>query len=186
MRHFVAASAVPRLAGGVVESARAALLIALAGVLERTLRRVARAGPRAVPLPAVAHPAEEELVPAVESAADHQPQRIHALPRSGRGGWTATAYYAKKGAATRALPRWVMPPEGPGWRRLRTLTPQRRRRERSTSTHRALATDLGAGPVANSALSGDGQQKTGRPRRGRPRSGTPAARFTSTRTRTAW
>ena len=98
-----------------VESARAALLIALAGVLERALPRVARAGPRAVPLPAVAHLAEEELVPTVESAADDHSQRIHALPRSGRGGWTVTACYAKKGAANRALPRSVIPPEGPGW-----------------------------------------------------------------------
>jgi hypothetical protein len=34
----------------------------------------------------------------------------------------------------------VIPPEGPGWPRLRTLTPQRRQRERSTSTHLAWAT----------------------------------------------
>jgi len=93
MRHYFTPHAtppVPRLAGGVAKAARAALLIAAAGVLERAVPRVARAGPRAVPLPAVAHPAEEELVPTVESAADDHSQRIHALPRSGRGGWTVT------------------------------------------------------------------------------------------------
>src|SRR5262249_52776806 len=59
-------------------------------------------------------PAQEELAATVRSAADDQPQRIHALPRSGRGGWTITKWRAKKRAASRALP-WCDPPEGPGW-----------------------------------------------------------------------
>jgi hypothetical protein len=105
MRHFLSAGAVARLAGRVVKPAPAALLIAAAGVVERAAPRVVRAGRRAVPLPAVAPTTEEELVPTVESAADNQPQRIHALPRSGRGGWTTTVQRAKKGAANRALPR---------------------------------------------------------------------------------
>ena len=43
--------------------------------------------------------------------------------------------------------------------RLRTLTPQRRRRDRSTSTPLIDATGPGTVPVANSALSDDRQQE---------------------------
>jgi hypothetical protein len=43
--------------------------------------------------------------------------------------------------------------------RLRTLTPQRRRRDRSTSTPLANATHLEREPVGNSALPRDGQHK---------------------------
>jgi len=48
MRHFLAASAVPGLAGGVVEPAGAAPLVPSARPLERDPPRVARAGARAV------------------------------------------------------------------------------------------------------------------------------------------
>jgi hypothetical protein len=105
MRHFFAASAVPGLAGCVVEPAGAALLIAPAGVLERGAPGVLSTRARAVPLPAVAHPAQIAELATLRSSADDQPQRIHALPRSGRGGWTTTRWCAKKGAANRALPR---------------------------------------------------------------------------------
>src|SRR5207249_11580663 len=72
--------------------------------LERDPPRVARAGARAVAVSAVADPAQEEELLAVRSDTDDQPQRIHALPRSGRGGWTSPRGCAKKGAANRALP----------------------------------------------------------------------------------
>ena len=104
MRHFLAASAVPGLAGGMPKSAGTALLIAAAGALERDPPRVPRTGARAVSVAAVADPAQEEKLPTVRSDADDQSQRIHALPRSGRGGWTTTRRCAKKGAANRALP----------------------------------------------------------------------------------
>ena len=116
MRHFLAAGAVdtvPRLAGRVAQPARAAVLIAAARVLKGGPPRAGRAGARAVPLPAVTPAAQVEELATVRSGADDQPQRIHALPRSGRGGWTATGSYAKKGAANRALPRGILP-EGPG------------------------------------------------------------------------
>jgi len=115
---------------------------------------MAGAGPRAVPLPAVTDPAQEEQLLAIRSGTDNQPQRVHALPRSGRGGWTITPRCAKKGAATRALPRCDAA-RGSGVTRLRTLTPQRRQRERSTSTRGVPATAFFGWPVANSALSGD-------------------------------
>jgi len=115
MRHFLAASAVPGLAGRVVEPAGTALLIEAAGPLQRDPTRMIRADARAVAVSAVADPAQEEELLAVRSDVNDQPQRIHALPRSGRGGWTTTRRCAKKGAADRALPRCV-PPEGPGCR----------------------------------------------------------------------
>jgi len=117
MRHYFALSApgaIPGLAGGMPKPAGAALLIAMARPLPRDPPRVARAGVRAVALSAVAEAAQEEELPAVRSDADDQPQRIHMLPRSGRGGWTTTGRCAKKGAAKVALPR-VISPEGPGW-----------------------------------------------------------------------
>ena len=104
MRHFLAARAVPGLAGGVVEPAGAALLIASAGVVKRGATGVRRTGPRAVPLTAVTPPAQIEERATVRSGTEDQPQRIHTLPRSGRGGWTTTDWYAKTGAANRALP----------------------------------------------------------------------------------
>ena len=111
MRHYLVLSApraVPRLAGGMAKPAGAALLIETPGPLERDPPRVARAGARAVPVPTVTDPAQEEQLVAFRSDADDQPQRIHALPRSGRGGWTITLRCAKNGAATRALPRCVL------------------------------------------------------------------------------
>ncbi len=155
MRHFLAAGAVPGLASGMVKPAGAAVLIAPASPLEGDPTRMARAGPRAVALSAVADPAQEEELLAGDSSADDQPQRIHALPRSGRGGWTTTTGCAKKGAATRALPRCDAA-RGSGVVRLRTLTPQRRRRDRSTSTPLASQRPRYE-PVANSALFGDRQ-----------------------------
>ena len=117
MRHYLALSApraVSRLTGSMAKPAGPALLIAPAGPLQRDPPRVARAGVRAVALSAVAEAAQEEELPAVRSNADDQPQRVHMLPRSGRGGWTTTGRCAKKGAAKVALPR-VISPEGPGW-----------------------------------------------------------------------
>jgi hypothetical protein len=117
MRHDFALSApraVPRLTGGMAKPAGAALLIATAGPLQRDPTRMARAGARAVAVSAVADPAQEEELLAVRSDADDQPQRVHALPRSGRGGWTTMKRCAKKGAASRALPCVILP-EGPGW-----------------------------------------------------------------------
>ncbi len=76
MRHYFAPSApgpVPRLAGRVAKPARAPLLIPAASLVERVAPCVTRAGPRAVPLPAVAGRAQEELLSTVESAADDPP-----------------------------------------------------------------------------------------------------------------
>jgi hypothetical protein len=87
----------------VPSNAGAAVLIATAGPLGGDPTRMARAGSRAVALSAVADPAPEEELLTGYSGADDQPQRIHASRRSGRGGWTTTTGYAKKGAATRAL-----------------------------------------------------------------------------------
>ncbi len=117
MRHYftlTAPGAVPGLAGGMVKAAGAAVLITPAGPLQRDPPRVVRAGVRAVALAAVADPAQEKELLTVGSHADDQPQRVHTLPRSGRGGWTTSSRYANKGAANRALPG-VMPPGGPGW-----------------------------------------------------------------------
>ena len=89
MRHYFALralGAIPGLAGGMQQPAGAPLLIALARPLQRDPPRVARAGVRAVALAAVADATQEEELPAVRSDADDQPQRIHRLPRSGRGG----------------------------------------------------------------------------------------------------
>src|SRR5262249_13433985 len=113
MRHFLPA-AVAGLAGRVAKAAGPAVLIAAAGVVQRPAPRVRRARRRAVPLPAVTPTAEKKMAPTGPAAAHDRPQRIHALPRSGRGGWTTTVRRAKKGAASRALP-WCDPPEGPGW-----------------------------------------------------------------------
>jgi hypothetical protein len=160
MRHFLAAGAVPSLAGRMVEPAGTALLVEPAGPLQRDPTRVARAGARAVAVPAVAEPAQKEELLAVRSDADDQPQRIHAPPRSGRGGWTTSTRYAKKEAADRALPRCV-PPEGPGCRDSGPSPlsvvggndlPQLRRSRNSSSDW----------PVAYSALFGDRQHPTRR------------------------
>ena len=105
MRHFLAVGPVAGLAGRVPKPAGAALLIPTPGPPQCDPARVARARPRAVALPAVAAAAQEEELLAIRPNTDDQPQRIHALPRSGRGGWTSTLRCAKKGAATRALPR---------------------------------------------------------------------------------
>jgi hypothetical protein len=105
MRHFFAAGPVPGLAGGVVEPAGAALLIQAAGAPQGDLPCVDGARARAVALAAITEAAQEEELLAVRAEADDQPQRIHALPRSGRGGWTTLTRCARKGAATRALPR---------------------------------------------------------------------------------
>ena len=104
-RHFLAVGPVAGLAGRVPKPAGAALLIPTPGPPQCDPARVARARPRAVALPAVAAAAQEEELLAIRPHTDDQPQRIHALPRSGRGGWTSTLRCAKKGAATRALPR---------------------------------------------------------------------------------
>src|SRR5574341_2046883 len=159
MRHYLTAGAVASLAGRVPKPTGATLLIAPAGVLERDAPGAAGACPRAVPLPPITPTAQEEELLAVRPDTEDQPQRIHALPRSGRGGWTSTLRCAKKGAATVALPR-VMPPEGPGCRDSGP-SPSAPSRERSTSTSRAPATDLGCPgrPVANSALFRDRQHR---------------------------
>jgi hypothetical protein len=105
MRHFFPLGAVAGLAGRVAESARPLPLIAPTRLPERDAPSTAGAGPRAVALPPVTPTAQEELLLAVGPGTDDQPQRIHALPRRGRGGWTSTLRCAKKGAANVALPR---------------------------------------------------------------------------------
>jgi len=86
MRHFLASAAIPGLAGRVVKVTRAAPLIAPAGLAQGPLPRVGRTRRRAVPLAPVTPPAQEELLTTVQSATDHQPQRIHAPPRAQAAG----------------------------------------------------------------------------------------------------
>jgi len=104
MRHYFSARAIAGLAGGVAEATWTAVLIAPTGVVERGATSVLSTRAGTVPLAAVAHAAQIEERTTVESGAENQSQRIHTLPRSGRGGWTTTAWCAKKGAANRALP----------------------------------------------------------------------------------
>jgi hypothetical protein len=104
MRHFLTARPVPGLTGGVMEAPGPAPLIATAGVVQRGASGLRRTEVRAVPLPAVTPAAQIEQLATIRLGADDQPQRIHTLPRSGRGGWTTTDWCAKKGAANRALP----------------------------------------------------------------------------------
>src|SRR5438093_4491390 len=84
--HFLVPGAVLGLAGRMAKPAGPALLIETPSTLERDPPCVARAGARAVAVPTVTDPAQEEQLLAVRSDADDQPQRVHALPRSGRGG----------------------------------------------------------------------------------------------------
>ena len=53
---------------------------------------------------AIADAAQEEELLAVWSDADDQPQRIHALPRSGRGGWTTTDTVCEEGSGDSRAP----------------------------------------------------------------------------------
>src|SRR3989442_14341565 len=103
--HFLVPGAVLGLAGRMAKPAGPALLIETPSTLERDPACVARAGARAVAVPTGTDPAQEEQLLAVRSDASDQPQRVHALPPSGPGGWTTTTGCAKKRAATRALPR---------------------------------------------------------------------------------
>ena len=182
MRHFLTAGAVASLAGGVPKPAGATVLIAPAGTPDGDAPGAPGAFPRAVALPPITPAAQEEELPAVRSDADDQPQRVHALPRSGRGGWTSTLRCAKKGAAIVALPR-VMPPEGPGCRDSGP-SPSAPSRERSTSTHHARQ-PARRQPVVNSALFGDRQHQAPRhPSRGA--GGRPARRWPQRNARRCW
>ena len=107
MRHYFAlgtAFAIPGLAGGVTQSTGAAALIPLARGPQRRPSRAGGTGAGTVPLPAIANAAEEEQLLTGRSGTDDQPERVHAPPRSGRGGWTMSGSCARKEAASRALP----------------------------------------------------------------------------------
>src|SRR5262245_34557334 len=137
MRHHfagVAAGAIPRLTGRVPKATRPAALILPAGRSERGAPRAGGTRAGAIPLPAIADAAEEEQLLTLWSAADDQPEGIHAPPRSSRGGWTSSGSYASKEAARRALPR-CDPPRGLGVCQTPGPHPLRRRRDRSTSSH---------------------------------------------------
>ena len=107
MRHFFAAApAVPGLAGGVVEPAGTALLIAAAGPAQRDApgaRRRTRASSSDAPRSQTRH--RKKSCWQSRSAADDEPQRIHALPRSGRGGWTSTATVCEEGSGESRAPK---------------------------------------------------------------------------------
>ena len=74
MRHFLVTRAVVGLTGRVVKATGPAPLVAIAGTVERGATGVLRTGPRAVPLPAVAPPAQVEELATVRSGAEDQPQ----------------------------------------------------------------------------------------------------------------
>jgi hypothetical protein len=86
MRHILAPRPIPGLTGGVVEPAAPALLIASAGRQDRRLPSARRAGRRAVPIPAVAMPAEEEQAPTVRAGAEHEAERVEHASRARREG----------------------------------------------------------------------------------------------------
>jgi hypothetical protein len=155
----------------VPKPAGAALLIQPPGPPQRHAARVAGARPRAVTLSAVADPAQVEEALAVRPDTDDQPQRIHALPRSGRGGWTSTKarYGVRRRERRLARSQGVMPPEGPGWSDSGPSPP-------TAVGENDLPQFITLGnrrpPVANSALLGDRQvvddrQKARNPERSR-------------------
>jgi hypothetical protein len=99
------------------------------------------------------------LASTVEPTADDQSQRIHAPPRSGRGGWTTTVRRAKKRAASRALPRCD---SARGYGVAKTPDPHPSAPSAGTlylNSPRLGNFRLTRGPVVNSALSGDRQHR---------------------------
>jgi hypothetical protein len=117
MRHVLApglARPVAGLAGGVTKPAAAAVLIPAAGVLQGPPAGGGGAGARAVPLPAVAASAQVEELATVRSGAEAQSQRIHALPRSGRGGLDNPETVCEEGSGESRAPNVWDLPEGPG------------------------------------------------------------------------
>ncbi len=86
MRHVFAPRPIPGLAGGVVEAAAPAVLIALAGGVDGGAPRPLGTAPRAVAIAAIAPAAEEKDLAAVGAGADHEPERVHRPSRTLREG----------------------------------------------------------------------------------------------------
>ena len=106
MRHVLrVAAAVPGLPGRVVEAAGARPLVPLPGPVQRLAPGGARPRARAVAIAAIAAATQEEELPAVGSPADNKPQRIHALPRSGRGGLDKVALLCDEGSGESRAPK---------------------------------------------------------------------------------
>lgn len=83
MRHFLLARSIACLARGVVQAAPTAVLIASAGGAQRRPPCLLRTRRCAIPIAAIAVPAEEEDAAAVDARANDKPKRVQAPPRSG-------------------------------------------------------------------------------------------------------
>ena len=86
LRHVFASCLIPGLAGRVVDSTLPGPLIPPSGGVKGGPPGASRAGPGAVPIPAVAVPAEKEHVPTVGAGADHEAERIQHTSRVLREG----------------------------------------------------------------------------------------------------
>jgi hypothetical protein len=77
---------IPRLPTGVVDAAPPTPLIPLAGRVEGRAPGALGAGRGAVPIPAIAHAAEEEHLLTVAAGTAHEPERVHGSLRATRKG----------------------------------------------------------------------------------------------------
>ena len=91
MRHYLALVPIATLAGGMVQAAPPAVLVAAPGGPERGAAGVLGTAPGAVAIAAVTAAAKEEDLAAFGPYADDEPERIHAPLRTGRGGGQARA-----------------------------------------------------------------------------------------------
>jgi hypothetical protein len=126
MRHFFAlavARAIRRLPRRVSEPTGTGPLVPAAGAPERRTPSLASTRAAAVPMSAITRSAEQEQLATIRSDTNDQPQRLHAPPRSERGGWTITTAVCEEGALNHiARSRAVWFGRGSGVGRLRTLT----------------------------------------------------------------
>jgi hypothetical protein len=102
--HILVPTPIPGLASGVVEAAAPAALIAPAGGVKSGAAGPVGTIPRAVAIAAIAAAAEKEDVTAVHSSADHEPKRVHAPPRAGRGGGQSRPDMRREGGAESRAP----------------------------------------------------------------------------------
>ena len=91
MRHYLAAGPIVALAGGMMQAAAPAVLVAAPGGPERGAARVLGTASGAVAIAAVTAAAEEEDLATRGPHADDEPERIHAPLWTGRRGGQARA-----------------------------------------------------------------------------------------------
>jgi hypothetical protein len=97
MRHVLAPSAIPSLAGGVVEAALPAPLIPPARGVEGLVPRPMGAGARAVAIAPIADAAQEEHLPTVAAGADHKRSESTSPCGLPARMWTRVRRYASYG-----------------------------------------------------------------------------------------